>query len=201
MDSILYFLIGFLIMSGIYSVFSVGLNIHWGHTGLFNIGIASFFLLGSYTAAIISSPSPNIEKYEEYLSKDEEEFSELASGVLASSFVHGEPVSSVTAIVILAHRYSNTKNLTELRNLKWGIIKGSLSIGTFALTIKSMGVSLLSFLVGLCVVAVVRKTVSNLRFFEYIKFLRSLKTKIPNLKKKISRREFISFKIFEFKKA
>ena len=66
MDSVLYFLIGFLIMSGIYSVFSVGLNIHWGHTGLFNIGIASFFLLGSYTAAIISSPSPSLEKYEEY---------------------------------------------------------------------------------------------------------------------------------------
>tara|TARA_B000000475_G_C15992265_1_gene445538 strand:- start:117 stop:1058 length:942 start_codon:yes stop_codon:yes gene_type:complete len=67
MDSILYFLIGFLIMSGIYSVFSVGLNIHWGHTGLFNIGIASFFLLGSYAAAIISSPPPSIEKYEDYL--------------------------------------------------------------------------------------------------------------------------------------
>ena len=43
MDSILYFFIGFLIMSGIYSVFTVGLNIHWGQTGLFNIGIASFF--------------------------------------------------------------------------------------------------------------------------------------------------------------
>ena len=67
MDSILYFLIGFLIMSGIYSVFSVGLNIHWGHTGLFNIGIASFFLLGSYAAAIISSPPPSLEKYEDYL--------------------------------------------------------------------------------------------------------------------------------------
>ena len=67
MDSILYFFIGFLIMSGIYSVFTVGLNIHWGQTGLFNIGIASFFLLGAYTAAIFSSPSPNLAKYEEYL--------------------------------------------------------------------------------------------------------------------------------------
>ncbi|GIS30323.1 MAG: hypothetical protein Ct9H90mP2_07060 [Dehalococcoidia bacterium] len=64
---LLYFLIGFFIMSGIYSVFSVGPNIHWGHTGLFNIGIASFFLLGSYTAAIISSPPPSLEKYEEYI--------------------------------------------------------------------------------------------------------------------------------------
>ena len=54
-------------MSGIYSVFTVGLNIHWGNTGLFNIGIASFFLLGAYTAAIMSSPAPKLEKYEEYI--------------------------------------------------------------------------------------------------------------------------------------
>ena len=133
--------------------------------------------------------------------KQKEEFYEIASGVLSSSFIHGDPIGSITAIVVLAYKYNQTSNKQELRNLKWGIIKGSLSIGTFALTIKSMGLSLLSFLVGLCVVAVVRKTVSSLRFFEYIKFLRSLKTKIPYLKKKISRREFISFKIFEFKKA
>ena len=47
----------------------------------------------------------------------------------------------------------------------------------FALTIKAMGVSLLSFLVGLCIAAVVRKTVSTLRLFEYLKFIRSLKVK------------------------
>ena len=133
--------------------------------------------------------------------KQKEEFYELASGVLSSSFIHGDPIGSITAIVVLAYKYNQSSNNQELRNLKWGIIKGSLSIGTFALTIKSMGLSLLSFLVGLCVVAIVRKTVSNLRFFEYIKFLKSLKTKIPYLKRKISRREFISFKIFELKKA
>ena len=66
---------------------------------------------------------------------------------------------------------------------------------------KAMGVSLVSFLVGVCVAAVVRKTVSTLRFFEYLKFIRSLKVKIPKLKKNISRREFISLKIFEFKNA
>ena len=39
---ILYYLVGFAIMAGIYSVFSMGLNVHWGFTGLFNIGIAGF---------------------------------------------------------------------------------------------------------------------------------------------------------------
>ena len=133
--------------------------------------------------------------------RHKEEFSEIASGVLASSFVHGDPVGTITSIVVLAYRYDKTPNKQEMRNLKWGIIKGGASISAFALTIKAMGVSLLSFLVGICIAAVVRKTVSTLRFFEYLKFIRSLKVKIPQLKKKISRRDFISLKIFEFKNA
>ena len=133
--------------------------------------------------------------------RHKEEFSEIASGVLASSFVHGDPVGSITSIVVLAYRYDQSSNKQEMRNLKWGIIKGGASVSAFALTVKAMGVSLLSFLVGLCIAAVVRKTVSTLRFFEYLKFVRSLKVKIPKLKKKISRRDFISLKLFEFKKA
>ena len=43
---ILDYLVGFAIVAGIYSVFSLGLNVHWGFTGLFNIGIAGFFALG-----------------------------------------------------------------------------------------------------------------------------------------------------------
>ena len=133
--------------------------------------------------------------------RHKEEFSEIASGVLASSFVHGDPVGSITSIVVLAYRYDQSSNKQEMRNLKWGIIKGGASVSAFALTVKAMGVSLLSFLVGLCIAAVVRKTISTLRFFEYLKFVRSLKIKIPKLKKKISRRDFISLKVFEFKKA
>ena len=133
--------------------------------------------------------------------RHKEEFSEIASGVLASSFVHGDPVGSITSIVVLAYRYDQSSNKQEMRNLKWGIIKGGASVSAFALTVKAMGVSLVSFLVGLCIAAVVRKTVSTLRFFEYLKFVRSLKVKIPKLKKKLSRRDFISLKLFEFKKA
>ena len=39
---ILDYLVGFAIMAGIYGVFALGLNVHWGFTGLFNIGIAGF---------------------------------------------------------------------------------------------------------------------------------------------------------------
>ncbi len=133
--------------------------------------------------------------------RNKEEFSEIASGTLASSFIHGDPIGTVTSIVVLAYRYSKFNNKSELRNLKWGIVKGGLSVSAFALTIKAMGVSLLSFLVGICIATIVRKSVSSLRFFEYIKYLKSLKLRVPNVKKKISRREFLTLNFLEFKNA
>ena len=133
--------------------------------------------------------------------RHKEEFSEIASGVLSSSFIHGDPIGTVTSIVILAYKYTNSTNRNELRNLKWGIIKGGLSVSAFALTIKAMGVSLISFLVGLCIAALVRKSVSSLRFFEYIKYLRSIKFQIPKFKNTMTRREFLTLNLFELKKA
>jgi branched-chain amino acid transport system permease protein len=47
-------------------VFSLGLNIHWGFTGLFNIGIAGFFALGAYTAALLTTPSPSPTFFEDF---------------------------------------------------------------------------------------------------------------------------------------
>ncbi len=133
--------------------------------------------------------------------RHKEEFSEITSGVLSSSFIHGDPIGTVTSIVILAYRYTNSKNKNELRNLKWGIIKGGLSVSAFALTIKAMGVSLISFLVGICIAAIVRKSVSSLRLFEYIKYLRSIKFQIPKFKNRMTRREFLTLNLFELKKA
>ena len=133
--------------------------------------------------------------------RHKEEFSEIASGALASSFIHGDPIGTVTSIVVLAYRYSKSTNKSELRNLKWGVIKGGLSVSAFALTVKAMGVSLISFLVGICIAVIVRKTVSSLRFFEYIKYLRSLKIRIPKIKKTISRREFLTLNLFDLKNA
>ena len=57
---ILSYLAGFVIFAGIYSVFALGLNVHWGFTGLFNIGIAGFFALGRlyHGAADDAAPRP-----------------------------------------------------------------------------------------------------------------------------------------------
>ena len=61
------FFIGFLVLVGIYSVLTLGLNIHWGYTGLFNIGVAGFFALGAYTAALLTSRPPRTDQTEDYL--------------------------------------------------------------------------------------------------------------------------------------
>ena len=60
------YLAGFVIMAGIYGVFTLGLNVHWGFTGLFNIGIAGFFALGAYTAALMTSRSPDPALFEDF---------------------------------------------------------------------------------------------------------------------------------------
>ena len=64
---IINYLIGFAIMAMIYAIFALGLNVHWGFTGLFNIGIAGFFALGAYTAALLTSPPPDAAQFEDFI--------------------------------------------------------------------------------------------------------------------------------------
>ena len=52
------FMIGIITIVAIYCILTLGLNLRWGYCGLLDFGIAGFFLIGSYTAAIlISAPS------------------------------------------------------------------------------------------------------------------------------------------------
>jgi branched-chain amino acid transport system permease protein len=44
-----------LTMVAIYGVMGLGLNLNWGVTGLFNVGIAGFFAIGAYTAAMYTT--------------------------------------------------------------------------------------------------------------------------------------------------
>jgi len=55
---ILSFLTSFAIMASIYAIFSLGLNVQWGYTGLLNFGIAGFFAIGAYASALITTPRP-----------------------------------------------------------------------------------------------------------------------------------------------
>ena len=40
----------------VYAMLALALNLHWGYTGLFNIGIAGFMAVGLYTMAMVSKP-------------------------------------------------------------------------------------------------------------------------------------------------
>jgi len=55
---IINYIVFFAITAGTYGILSLGLNIQWGYTGLFNIGIAGFYAVGAYTAALVSGPPP-----------------------------------------------------------------------------------------------------------------------------------------------
>lgn len=57
---ILNYIVFFSITAGIYAILTLGLNIQWGYTGLFNIGIAGFFAIGAYSSVLISGPPPGM---------------------------------------------------------------------------------------------------------------------------------------------
>ena len=56
MIDILSFVIFFFIVCSFYIISSLGLNIQYGFTGLFNVGIAGFFAVGAYASAILTGP-------------------------------------------------------------------------------------------------------------------------------------------------
>src|SRR2546430_712633 len=42
--------------ASIFALMALALNLQWGHTGLFNGGVAAFWAIGAYTAAILMTP-------------------------------------------------------------------------------------------------------------------------------------------------
>ena len=132
---------------------------------------------------------------------EKSEFIEIASGMLASSYVYGDPISTLASIVALGYSYTKTKNKEDLRKFKWAAIRGATGVAAFALSTKLIPIAVLNILIGICAAVVVRKTVGILRLYEYRHLLRSLKNAIPTLKREISRREFLSLKVFTFKNA
>lgn len=46
----------FLTMALTYAVMCLGLNVQWGQTGLFNVGVAGFVAIGAYVSALLTTP-------------------------------------------------------------------------------------------------------------------------------------------------
>lgn len=55
MVGLLSYLIFFLTVVLIFGIATMGLNLQWGFTGLFNAGVVGFFAIGGYTVAILSA--------------------------------------------------------------------------------------------------------------------------------------------------
>ena len=58
LGGVVSFLTFFATTVAIFSIFTLGLNVQWGYTGVFNFGIAGFFLVGAFTAAIFTKGAP-----------------------------------------------------------------------------------------------------------------------------------------------
>jgi ABC-type branched-subunit amino acid transport system permease subunit len=43
-------------LTAVYAMVVLALNLHWGYTGLFNIGVAGFMAVGVYTVAVLTNP-------------------------------------------------------------------------------------------------------------------------------------------------
>jgi branched-chain amino acid transport system permease protein len=47
----------FLVTALSYAIICLGLNIQWGQTGLFNVGVAGFVAVGAYASALLTTPA------------------------------------------------------------------------------------------------------------------------------------------------
>ena len=56
---VINYLVFFAITAGTYGILTLGLNLQWGQTGLFNIGIAGFDALGADASALVCGPPPS----------------------------------------------------------------------------------------------------------------------------------------------
>jgi branched-chain amino acid transport system permease protein len=92
------FLTTFLTTVAIYGIFVLGLNVQWGYTGVFNFGVAAFFMVGAYTAAIVVKPPDDSEfvqyvgGFGDFLSPDvldSEEWLRFIIGSAAAGFASG----------------------------------------------------------------------------------------------------------------
>lgn len=61
LGSVVNFLVPSLTTTAIFAIIVIGLNVHWGYTGIFNFGVLAFFMMGAYVGAIVTKPPPDNE--------------------------------------------------------------------------------------------------------------------------------------------
>jgi len=66
-SGVLSFLVTIATLGCIYALLTIGLNVHFGFTGLINFGHVAFFAAGAYAAAILTMPPPSQVAGAQYL--------------------------------------------------------------------------------------------------------------------------------------
>jgi branched-chain amino acid transport system permease protein len=95
---VLAYLVFFAVIAGTYALACLGLNLHWGTTGLFNVGVAGFVAVGAYTSAILTSP-PSADRLGGFAWP-------IAAGWLAAVVAAGLTALGVGAVTLrLRHDY------------------------------------------------------------------------------------------------
>jgi branched-chain amino acid transport system permease protein len=83
-------LANYLVPASIFALMALALNLQWGHTGLFNGGVAAFWAIGAYTAAILMTPfDPRSLQYPGHLGGFSQPFVIAAFAAIIVSFMVG----------------------------------------------------------------------------------------------------------------
>lgn len=90
-------LVTFLVPFALIAILSLGLNLQWGHTGLFNAGIAGFYAIGAYTAAfLVTAAAPPSETYSGHLGGFSQPFVVGVAGAFVVAALAGFLIGRVT---------------------------------------------------------------------------------------------------------
>src|SRR3989304_2411642 len=98
MEGLVSYLITFAIFVAIWSIFALGLNVHWGYTGVFNFGIAGFFMVGAYTTAVLTKEPAAGGTYSQYIGGVELPF---VLGIAPAALASGPPAPPLRRAVVV----------------------------------------------------------------------------------------------------
>ncbi len=82
----------FLVTALSYGIICLGLNVQWGQTGLFNVGVAGFVAIGAYTSALLTTPDV-VERFGGFGLP-------IWMGWIAAAFVSGLAAAFIGAITL-----------------------------------------------------------------------------------------------------
>ena len=126
--------VGFYVsFSIVFAILALGFNLQWGYTGIFNAGIAGFFLIGAYTAAIaITPPTPPSPGYPGHLGGYQ---LPIAAGAILAMLVSG-----LTAIAIALPTLRLRADYLAIATLAFAEVVRTVAINLEPVTAGTIGI-------------------------------------------------------------